>query len=63
MMVSCFRCDAVYDPAIQWVYGWWDKNSTVLNNFHRLGSIKLGDCPICRQPPLLEKPVQYTAAM
>jgi len=56
-MTKCYRCDALYDETIKWVYGWQEKDRTDGGGFHRTGSVKDGDCPICRKPPLLEKPL------
>lgn len=53
-LITCHRCDAKFDPTVQWEYGWRPKNDTS-GVFYSSGSIPLGHCPICRKPPLLEE--------
>lgn len=51
MLTHCQRCNAHYDPTIQWVYGFYPHKNTTAPDFLAIGNIKLGDCPICRKPP------------
>lgn len=57
-LTHCFRCDARYDPTIKWAYGYYPKNDTT-DKFYKTGTIKLGDCPICRKPPALTEEELY----
>lgn len=54
-MTHCFRCNAIYDETIEWDTGFYRANCTSTDSFVRTGSIKSGNCPICRKPPQLEE--------
>lgn len=59
-LVKCYRCTAQYRPG-GWGYGRYAPGTT--GKFYCRGEIPYEHCPICRKPPLLEKPVEYHGAM
>lgn len=60
-LIKCYRCEAVYRPGAALSYGYFEPGTT--NVFRPRGSIPAEHCPICRKPPLTEKPVEYVEAM
>ncbi len=59
-MIKCYRCDALYRP------GWWrlvHYPPGTSGTFIVVRELPESDCPICRKPPLLEKPVEWRVAM
>lgn len=59
-LLHCYRCDAHY-TAGHWYRVRWPAGTT--DNRKWLGAMDDNDCPICRRPPLLVKPVEQVAAM
>lgn len=49
-LVYCHRCDARFDPSVQFVRGSWPKNDTS-GAFNATSVVTPGDCPICNKPP------------
>lgn len=49
-LVHCRRCDARFDPSVEWVRGYAPKNDTS-GAFTVTGTVAPGDCPICNKRP------------
>ena len=56
-LITCHRCDARYSKNARWMLVSYDEGTS--GNYRKNGDVGEGHCPICRKPPLLEKPVIY----
>lgn len=50
-LVECEKCGVTYDPRVEWLRGIRKKYVTSMSNslddWHVVGEVKLGDCPVC----------------
>lgn len=58
-LLHCYRCDAHYSAG-HWYRGYFIGTGPT---FYATGRMDDNDCPICRRPPLLTKPVEQWAVM